>query len=222
MKVHPKLEAKMEDVIEWAYMTAMTGKGSFKSADKLAEKYQAEPGLTQIEQIERLFRDQLREATTIGFFSGLGGIFTLPITLPANVTLITLLQVRLSATVALLLGYDLAQPVNKVKVFLALAGSSAEEIANEMGIKIGLKFGETAVESITEEVVVKITEKIGMRFAVLLGETGLLNLETLFPFVGGGIDAALDHYIFKETEVAIWQVFLEGIAAREEVSEETK
>ncbi|MGL4953245.1 MAG: EcsC family protein [Culicoidibacterales bacterium] len=205
---HPKFEQQLEDIIDWAFETSLAGKAGFQSAAQLAKKYQAQAGIEQIEAIERLFADQLREATTIGFFSGLGGIVTLPVTLPMNITLITLLQVRLSATVAMLLGYDLHTPQVKVTVLLALAGSSAEELANEAGLKIGLKVGEHALESISEEVVTKVIEKIGVRFAVILGEAGLLSIETLFPFVGGAIDATLDRYIFKETQIAVWQIFL--------------
>ncbi|MGL5549365.1 MAG: hypothetical protein ACRDD4_06685 [Culicoidibacterales bacterium] len=205
---HQKLEQKLTEIINWSYEVALNGKGKFQSAQQLAKKYQTQAGLAQIEAIERLFADQLREAMTIGFVSGLGGVVTLPVTLPTNITLITLLQVRLSATVAILLGYDLRTSFTKISVLLALTGSSADELAHEVGLKIGLKVGEHTLESISEEVVTKITEKIGVRFAVLLGEAGLLGMETLLPFVGGAIDAALDRHIFKETQIAVWEIFL--------------
>ena len=75
-------------------------------------------------------------------------------------------------------------------------------------MKIGVKLGEQVVEVASEEVVAKIVEKIGLRFAAFLGEVGLMSIETLLPLAGGVIDATIDRVIFKETQCAVWQLFL--------------
>ncbi|MGL5295413.1 MAG: hypothetical protein ACRDAO_00490 [Culicoidibacterales bacterium] len=208
-KHHPELEKRMQQLLNWAYDCACKGIGTFQSATQLANKYRAtETQLDQIIAIEQLFANQLKEATTIGFVSGVGGIVTAPITLPANIFVITFLQVRLSATVAVLKGYDLTNESTKILVLLALAGNNVEAVAHDTGVKIGVKLGEQVVEVASEEVVAKIVEKIGVRFAAFLGEVGLMSIETLLPLAGGVIDATIDRVIFKETQCAVWQLFL--------------
>lgn len=49
---------------------------------------------------------QIAKCTTSGFLAGLGGIITLPVTIPANVSSVLYVQMRMIAGLAYMGGYD--------------------------------------------------------------------------------------------------------------------
>ena len=91
--------------LEWAYAKAVNGVVGLGSAEELAQEYLKE-GDSLPEQINNLIRWQNAKAGTSGFLTGIGGILTIPVTLPANITSILYIQLRMIAAIAIMCGYD--------------------------------------------------------------------------------------------------------------------
>ncbi len=74
----------MNELLDWSYEKAIQGGKGSESAYELAEeccdKYRVEKG------IDKLLTVQLTKCRTSSFLSGLGGIMTLPIAIPTNVS----------------------------------------------------------------------------------------------------------------------------------------
>ena len=73
---------------------------------ELAESYLSKNS-TIDEAIDSLIRWQNTKAATSGFLTGLGGLITLPVAIPANLASVIYVQIRMIGTIAYMRGYDL-------------------------------------------------------------------------------------------------------------------
>ena len=87
-------ETAILQILDWAYDQATQGVPGFDSANDLAEAYLKGNG-TLSEKVNSLILWQNMKAGTTGFLTGLGGLITLPVTVPANIAVVLLVQVML-------------------------------------------------------------------------------------------------------------------------------
>lgn len=145
-----------------------------------------------------MINNQILKCTTSGFLTGLGGAITLPFTLPANLTSVLYVQMRMIAAVAYINGYDLKSDEIQTFVYACLAGVSLNQVVKKAAVDFGVKFCNTLVKKLPAKVLTKINQKVGFRLITKFGSKGLVNLGKLFPIVGGVIGGTLD---FAETKV---------------------
>ena len=144
------------------------------------------------DQVNSLIRWQNTKAGTSGFVTGLGGIITMPVTLPANITSVLYVQIRMISAIAHMGGYDLKDDKVKTFVYACLVGSSAKEIVKKAGIEIGKKLATNAIKNISGKVITQINQKVGFRLVTKFGEKGVVNLGKAIPLLGGLIGGAID------------------------------
>ena len=90
---------------------AIDGVGPLAPAREAAEKHAAPSSTASVEKAVKEVVDQhIRLAGASGFATNIGGLVTMAVTVPANLTGIALIQCRMVAAVAHLRGYDLADP----------------------------------------------------------------------------------------------------------------
>ena len=111
--------------LDWAYDKAINGVVGLDSAAQLAESYMND-GNNREQQVNKLIRWQKAKAGTSGFITGLGGLLTLPITLPTNITTVTYIQIRMIAAIAHMGGHDLKDDRIKAIVYICLTGNKAK------------------------------------------------------------------------------------------------
>ena len=140
---------------------------------------------------------QIAKCTTSGFLAGLGGIITLPVTIPANVSSVLYVQMRMIAGLAYMGGYDTDSDQVQTLVYACLAGISVDQVLKQAGIKFGNKFAMAMVKKIPGEVLAKINQRVGFRFITKFGTKGIINLGKAVPAVGGVIGGGFD---FIETK----------------------
>jgi len=116
----------MQKALDFAYDKAVNGVAGLDSAIELAESYKNDDHI--YEQCNSLIRWQNTKAGTSGFVTGLGGLILMPVTLPANVTSVLYVQIRMIAAIAHLAGHDLKDDKVKTMVYVCLVGNSAVEI----------------------------------------------------------------------------------------------
>lgn len=165
-------------------------------------------------------KNQIAKCTTSGFLTGLGGIITLPVAIPANVSSVLYVQMRMIACLAYMGGYDTNSDQVQTLVYACLAGVSIDQVLKQAGIKFGVKFGNSMVKKIPGTVLTKINQKVGFRFITKFGEKGIINLGKMVPVVGGFIGGGFD---FAETKVIAdraYKMFLEGDISSLSVPEE--
>ena len=184
-------ESKIMDVLNWSYDKAVQGVAGLDSAYDLADDYLKQHGSLH-DQANSLIRWQNTKAGTSGFLTGLGGIITLPVAIPANVASVMYVQIRMIAAIAHMGGYNLNDDRVKSLVFLCLTGNAAKDILKDVGIVVGKKLAENAIKNISGKTIVAINRKVGFRLLTKFGEKGVINLGKAIPLLGGFVGATFD------------------------------
>ena len=184
-------ESKIMDVLNWSYDKAVQGVAGLDSAYDLADDYLKQEGSLHA-QANSLIRWQNTKAGTSGFLTGLGGIITLPVAIPANVASVMYVQIRMIAAIAYMGGYNLNDDRVKSLVFLCLTGNAAKDILKDVGIVVGKKLAENAIKNISGKTIVAINKKVGFRLLTKFGEKGVINLGKAIPLLGGVVGATFD------------------------------
>ena len=153
---------------------------------------------------------QIVKCTTSGFVTGLGGLVTLPVAIPANVGSVMYVQMRMIACLAYMGGYDTNSDQVQTLVYACLAGISIDQILKRAGIQFGNKFAMAMVKKIPGTVLTKINQKVGFRFLTKFGTKGLINIGKAVPVVGGVIGGGFDFVETKIIAKRAYKMFIKG------------
>lgn len=153
---------------------------------------------------------QVAKCTTSGFVTGLGGIITLPVAVPANVGNVMYVQMRMIACLAYMGGYDTASDQVQTLVYACLAGISLDQVVKSVGIQFGTKFTMAMVKKIPGSLLTKINQKVGFRLLTKFGTKGIINLGKAVPFVGGVIGGGFDFTETKLIASRAYKMFIKG------------
>jgi EcsC protein family len=172
---------------------AIDGNGPFKGAAAAADARLVQARGDVERAVGDLIDSHVRMAGVQGFLTNLGGVVTLPVMIPANVTGLALLQCHLVAGIAHLRGYDLDDPRVRNAVLACMLG---EELVEGLVRRKRLPSTPMALATspvydplldkrvgtfVTAELVSKIT---GRRAALMVGRR--------VPLLGGGVGAVAD------------------------------
>lgn len=158
-----------------------------KMADSYLQKYNSSETACKV-----MLKNQIAKCTTSGFITGFGGIITMPVTLPANITSVIYVQMRMIACTAYMAGFDLDDDETQTFVYACLAGVAVNKIVKQTSIKLGVKFTNELIKKIPGKALTKINQKVGFRFITKFGSKGIINLGKLLPGVGAVIGGGLD------------------------------
>lgn len=191
MKKEVLTQSKLMKIMDWSYKKAVDGLPGMDTAQELAQSYLNKSKSTD-EAIDKLIKWQQTKGATSGFLTGIGGLITLPVAVPANISSVLYIQIRMIAAIASMKGYDLKDDQVKTMVFVALTGQGATEILKKSGMKIGQGMAGALVHKIPSEVIKAINQKVGFRLLTKFGEKGVVNLSKAIPLVGGVIGGTVD------------------------------
>ena len=184
-------QSKMEQALDFAYDKATNGVAGLDSAYEQAQSYQGSND-TLYQQCNSLIRWQNTKAGTSGFVTGLGGLLLMPATLPANITSVLFIQIRMIAAIAHIAGYDLKDDKVRTMVYVCLVGNGAAEILKNIGVEIGKKLATNVIKNISGKVITQINKQVGFRLVTKFGEKGVINLGKAVPLLGGFVGGAFD------------------------------
>ena len=155
-------------------------------------------------------KSQIIKCSVSGFVTGLGGLITLPIAVPANITSVLFVQIRMIQGIAFIGGYNLQDDRIQTFIYACLAGISVNQVFKKFGITFGQKVTANAISKIPGKVLTQINKAIGFRFITKAGEKGLVNLGKLTPVIGGPINAGFDYFETKAIANRAIKMFIEG------------
>ncbi|HET9499467.1 MAG TPA: EcsC family protein [Marmoricola sp.] len=179
---------------------AITGVGPLPGAAAAADKQLAEHGGDADAAIHELIEHHVRYAGAQGFLTNLGGLVTMTVTVPTNITGLALIQCRMVAAIAHLRGYDLTDRRVRNAILTCLLGE--ERILQLIGRK---KLPGTPMAIATAPVPDPTLDKLvtGEVAAELVGRVAGKRLASVVgrrvPVVGGVVGAGADGY-------ATWRV----------------
>lgn len=139
-----------------------------------------------------MLKNQIAKCTTSGFVTGLGGVITIPVAIPANIGSVIYVQMRMIACTAYMADYELSSDQTQTFVYACLAGIAVNSLLKQAGIKFGMKFATEIIKKIPGKVLTKINQKVGFRFITKFGTKGIINLGKMVPGVGAIVGGGLD------------------------------
>ena len=183
---------KVEAGLDWAYRQAIHGELPFvQSVEDYAKDYRERADSVE-DAVDSLIRNQVAKASTTGFLTGLGGLIVLPVTLPANLTTVLLIQLRMIGAIAYMCGYDPKTDQVQTALYMCLVGNAAKEVAGQVGINIGKKMAMNGVKAIPGKTLIQVNKKVCFRLFTKFGQKGPVNLGKMVPLAGGAVGATVD------------------------------
>ncbi|MBA4115222.1 MAG: EcsC family protein [Rubrobacter sp.] len=162
-------------VLDWAYDKAIDGVPGLETAEEMGENYLKGDGSLQ-DKVDSLIRWQVVKASTSGFVTGLGGVLTLPVAIPANLASVMYIQLRMAATIAYMGGHDVQDDRVKALCYACLCGSAAIDVLKDAGIKTGTALTKQGIKRLPFEVIKRINQAVGRRVIAKGGTTEIVNL----------------------------------------------
>lgn len=177
--------------LDWAYEKVVNGVVGLESAEDMAKEYLRGEGPLR-DKANKLIRWQNSKAATSGFVTGVGGLLALPVTLPANITTVLYIQIRMIAAIAKMGGYDLRDDRVKSLVYTCLVADSVSDVVKQTGIAVGEKIAINALNKMPATVLREINQKVGFKLFTKFGEKGIVNIAKWIPVIGGLIGGLFD------------------------------
>ena len=183
--------SKMLEVMDWAFDKANGNIPGFGTSHEMAEKYLEKYGSVSA-AIDHLVNWQITSAATAGFVTSLGGLATMPITLPANIAGVMAIQLRMIGAIAELGGYHENTEEKKTGMYLCLLGSQAGNVLSKTAGQFAVKFATASLKKLPGAVLTKINQAVGFRLVTKFGEKGLVNINRAIPILGGIVGGSVD------------------------------
>jgi hypothetical protein len=200
MTTETGIEARGGRLATYLLDKGLDGAGPLSSAENLAQEYLIDASYASDEaRVDALVRRETRKNFTTGFVTGLGGVVTFPVTIPAALGASWLLQARMAGAIARIYGHDLSEPRVRTKVLLSLAGDVARDAMNDLGLKLGNKLTQRAVDQIPGRLLVEVNKRIGARLLANVGGRILLKVPRAVPILGGVVGGSLDAVVCRMT-----------------------
>ena len=178
----------MTNILNNIYDSAINGR-----AVELANEYIERYGRTEL-AIDKLVSCQRRKCTTTGFVTGLGGLVSIPVTLPADLYSSLVIQVNMIVAIAVIRGYDVHSEEVKTLVYLCIVGNSIGDVLKQAGIKAVTDYtAKTIIPKLTVIVSQRIAAKVGSRLVVKASTKGLSSAAKMIPVLGGLIGGAYNY-----------------------------
>ncbi|MFT8324364.1 EcsC family protein [Oenococcus sicerae] len=185
-------------MLDWSYDKTIEGLPGQKNIYEFVNDYLKTSDKETA--IKKMIRFQTTKAATSGFATGFGGFATMMATIPADIAMVTVFQMRMVAAIAIIRGYELKSDQVRTFVYAALAGSNMSDIVKKTGINISDKIATGVVQRIPGSALTKINKSIGFRFLTKFGSEGSINLGKMIPMAGALFGSGLD--IFTTRAVA--------------------
>ncbi|MCW2855768.1 MAG: hypothetical protein JWR52_1383 [Marmoricola sp.] len=180
--------------VHQALEKAIAGVGPLPSAASAADKQAGQHPGDLPGAIHDVIENHVRYAGAQGFVTNLGGLVTMALTIPTNITGLALLQCRMVAGIVHLRGYDLEDPRTRAAILACLLGEERvlamvkrrELPGTPMELATALVHDVTLDRQLANEVASElITRAAGKRVATAVGR----RVPVVGGFVGAGTDA---------------------------------
>ncbi len=198
---------KMMKLLDWTYEKTLHGVPGTKDIYEFANSYTSRYSDSE-KAINALINMQCTKSTTSGFLTGLGGIITLPVAVPANVASVLYVQMRMIAAIAHIRGYDLNEDQVKSLVYVSLTGKSATDLLKQAGIKVGTSYAKATIMKIPGHVFFAINKAVGFRLVTKAGAKGVVNASKIVPLAGGIVGGGFDYVTTKTIAKAAKKVLI--------------
>lgn len=161
---------------------------------KVADFRARHPHLSRDELARLIVRQKAFYSGISGAATSLGGLATMPITLPASVMSSLAFQAEIVLTVAHVYGHPLDHEDRQFDLLAVLMGNRVHEVAKRLGIAAGTRLTRQAVDKVfTREVMLVIWKVVGRDILTKNGQKSVFSLMKAVPLVAAPIGFTFDY-----------------------------
>lgn len=180
-------------LMEWLMDKAVNGTAPLSSAENLAQEYLIDQTYADDnDRIDALINWETTKNFTAGFITGLGGILTLPVSLPADFVASWLIQARMVAAIARICGFDLKSDRVQTFILACLVGDAVKDVGKAAGLDLSGGLTKSLLKKTTAEVAEELQEKVGAKLVSMTAQKGLASVAKGIPLIGGFVGGAFD------------------------------
>lgn len=189
----------LQTMVESFRDIGIDGKLNYSSAEDVASHASTRSGNNSRKAIRRVVRQHRRGVTVGGFLTGLGGLFTLPFLLPANIFEFYVQATRMAGAIASIRGYHLNDEEVRSRVLAALVGEESDDVLASIGLgpiagaatrQISKHVPLPASSAVARAIGGRVLRRFGLRSVRLFGKA--------IPGLGGIIGAWSDRRMLKK------------------------
>lgn len=185
-------DQKALELVRWILDQALNGLGPIPSASNLADEYRRKPYANDAERVQALIRWAVAKNVTTGFVNGLGGILTLPVTIPGSLAASLAIQVPMVGAIAKIYGCDLKDEQVRTMILLCMTGNAMANPPKQVAVVVGKKVALQALKALPGKVLIDINKQIGFKLLAKFGQRGVVTLVKLVPVAGGAVGGTVD------------------------------
>jgi len=188
-----KKQNALEKITDWMIETGQ------QDIDQYVNKLKSQnPGISNDDLAKKIVRRKSIKNGLVGAVTGLGGLITLPLAVPADLGLSWMIQIAIVLAVAHVYGHNAKSADIKTDIYLILAGDSVREALRRIGIEVSKEVTKKAVSKyITREVMKKIWKVVPQKIITKAGEKSLTSFMKMVPLVGAPVGYTFDWFAAK-------------------------
>lgn len=153
------------------------------------------PGINNEQLAKKIISRKSLKAGGIGAAFNVGGLITMPFTMPANLYYCFKIHARMVLAVAYVYGWDIRSESTTTDILLVMAGNAGINALRKAGIKVGEEFAKKAVQKfVTREVMKRINKILSRKIITKAGERSLTSFVKLVPIVAAPIGGGFDYF----------------------------
>ncbi|MGI8578791.1 MAG: EcsC family protein [Nocardioidaceae bacterium] len=183
------------DFVRQAFDRAVDGFGPLRGAAAAADHKLSENHGDREKAVHDVVDSHVRLAGAQGFVTNLGGLITMAVTIPANISGLALLQCHMVGGVAHLRGYDLIDPKVRNAVLACMLGEGTVKSlikkqrlpSSPMAIATAPAYDAELDRRVASEVATELITRIA-------GKRTMAAVGRRMPVIGGGFGAVTDGY----------------------------
>lgn len=161
---------------------------------RVAEVRRTHPTISDDDLARMLIKNRAFYSGVAGGVTSIGGLMTLPISLPAGVMSSLSFQAEITLTVAHIYGHDLEHEDRALDFLLVLMGNGVHEITKHLSIAAGTRLTRAMVDKVfTREVMSFIWKVVGKQVLTKAGTKSTFSIMKAVPFVAAPIGFAMDY-----------------------------
>lgn len=190
-----KAPALTAGFVRQAFDRAVDGFGPLPGAADAADKRLAEHRGDVDAAIKAIIDSHVRLAGVEGFLTNIGGLVTMTLTLPVNISGLALLQCHLVAGIAHLRGYDLGDPRVRNAVLACMLGEDTVKSLVKGKKLPSSPMAIATAPALDPDLDARLaTEVTGELITRVAGKRTIAVVGRRTPVIGGGIGAVTDGY----------------------------
>jgi len=181
--------------VRQAFDRAVDGVGPFRGAVPAAEARLKQNGGDVDKAISDLIDSHVRFASIEGLATNLGGVMTMVVMVPANISGLALLQCHMVAGIAHLRGYDLEDPRVRNAVFACMLGADTVKSLVKKKKLPSTPMAIATAPGVDPELDARIAAEVAAELITrVAGKRTVAVIGRRTPVVGGGFGAVTDGF----------------------------